>query len=486
MKTDHSGCHSLRVLFIEPPKDFWFILGEYIPPPFGILTLAAYLEANYKDIETEVVDCQAEELNWEKLEKRIDSFQPDLVAPSGLGTCNAYNVIHTANLTKQVTPSAKTVVGGQHFTALADGTLRTQPNIDFIIRGEGEKTLTELTDRLREHKSLDSVAGLSFRHENQVIHNKDRPLIQDLNSLPMPAYHHVQKHMKKYYFALMADKNSPFAIIEGSRGCSNNCIYCSQWRFWKKTQRNKSPQRIADELQHLHTEYGTRFFWLTDDNTGLGPRMNELCDEIIKRKINEEITWFIQARCAEIIQSKGILPKMRKAGNVWVLIGFDGPDAQTLEAFRRKGITQPTAKESVELLKKNGIFAQGTFIIGQRGDSHESIKGLKEYADWLDPDIATFMTLTPFPGTEVYETAKANNWIEDQDWSHYDMIHAIMPTEHLTREEVQKELYECYRTYFGSWNRIYGRILSGNPITRQTYQYLARKAILTNLRNLFP
>jgi anaerobic magnesium-protoporphyrin IX monomethyl ester cyclase len=169
-----------------------------------------------------------------------------------------------------------------------------------------------------------------------------------------------------------------------------------------------------------------------------------------------------------------------------MLIGFDGPDAQTLEAFRRKGITQPTAKESVELLKKNGIFAQGTFIIGQRGDSHESIKGLKEYADWLDPDIATFMTLTPFPGTEVYETAKANNWIEDQDWSHYDMIHAIMPTEHLTREEVQKELYECYRTYFGSWNRIYGRILSGNPITRQTYQYLARKAILTNLRNLFP
>jgi anaerobic magnesium-protoporphyrin IX monomethyl ester cyclase len=291
--------------------------------------------------------------------------------------------------------------------------------------------------------------------------------------------------MKKYYFALMAEKNAPFAIIEGSRGCFNNCIYCSQWKFWKKTQRNKTPQRIADELEHLHAEYGTKFFWLTDDNTGLGPRMNELCDELINRKINEEITWFIQARCDEIIQSKDILPKMRKAGNIWMLIGFDGPDAQTLEAFRRKGITQSAAKESVELLKKNGIFAQGTFIIGQRNDSHESIKSLNEYADWLDPDIATFMTLTPFPGTEVYETAKANSWIEDQDWSHYDMIHAIMPTEHLTREEVQKELYECYRTYFGSWNRIYGRIFSGNPITRQTYQYLARKAILTNLRSLF-
>ena len=475
----------MRILLVEPPKDFWFVMGEYTPPPFGILTLAAYLEANIQNAEIEVIDCQAEEMNWEKLGKRMESFQPDLVAPSGLGTCNAYNVLQTVNLAKQVSPSAKTIVGGQHFTALADETLRTQPNVDFVIRGEGEKTFTELTNHLDEHKPLDSVAGLSFRHKNQIIHNQDRPLIQDLNSLPMPAYHKVQQHMKKYYFALMAEKNTPFAIIEGSRGCFNNCIYCSQWKFWKKTQRSKSPKRIADELEHLYTEYGTRFFWLTDDNTGLGPRMSDLCDEITRRKISDDISWFIQARCDEILQSKDIVPKMRKAGNVWMLIGFDGPDAQTLEAFRRKGITQSAAKESVELLRKNDIFIQGTFIIGQRDDSHESIKALLEYANWLDPDIATFMTLTPFPGTEVYETAKASGWIEDQDWSHYDMIHSIMPTKHLTREEVQKELYECYRTFFGSWNRIYGKIFSSNPITRHAYQYLARKAILTNLRSLF-
>ena len=475
----------MRILLVEPPKDFWFVMGEYIPPPFGILTLAAYLEANTRNAEIEVIDCQAEEINWEELEKRIESSQPDIVAPSGLGTCNAYNVIHTVNLAKQVNPSIRTVVGGQHFTALADETLTTHQNVDFIIRGEGEQTLTELVITIQKQRSLGSVLGLSFRHKDKVIHNPDRSLIQDLDSLPMPAYHLVKQHMKKYYFALMANKNTPFAIIEGSRGCFNNCIYCSQWRFWENTQRSKSPRRIADELEHLHTEYGTKFFWLTDDNTGLGPRMNELCDEITSRKISDEITWFIQARCDEIKQSKDIVPKMRKAGNTWMLIGFDGPDTQTLEAFRRKGITQSTAKESVELLRKNDIFVQGTFIIGQRDDSHESIKGLLEYADWLDPDIATFMTLTPFPGTEVYETAKGNGWIEDQDWSHYDMIHSIMPTKHLTREEVQKELYECYRTFFGSWNRIYGKIFSSNPITRQTYQYLARKAILTNLRSLF-
>jgi len=372
MKSDNSGSYTLRVLFVEPPKDFWFVMGEYIPPPFGVLTLAAYLETNNKDVEVEVIDCQAEEMSWEKLEKRIEAFQPDLVAPSGLGTCNVYNVLQTTNLTKQTSPEAKTVVGGQHFTALADETLKTQQNVDFIIRGEGEQTLAELVNSLEKDRPLDSVAGLSFRHKDHVIHNQDRKLIQDLNFLPMPAYNHVQQHMKKYYFALMANKNTHFAIIEGSRGCFNKCSYCSQWKFWRETQRSKSPKRIADEIEYIHTEYGTKFFWLTDDDTDLGPRMNELCDEIIGRELNDDVTWFIQARCDEIMQARDLVPKMREAGNVWMLLGFDGPGAQTFEKFRRKRTNQSTAKESVELLSKNNILVQGTFIIGQRDDSEST------------------------------------------------------------------------------------------------------------------
>ena len=95
------------------------------------------------------------------------------------------------------------------------------------------------------------------------------------------------------------------------------------------------------------------------------------------------------------------------------------------------------------------------------------------------------MTLTPFPGTEIYEIAKTNGWIEDTNWNNYDMIHAIMPTEHLTKEEVQEELYECYRTFFGSWNRRYKGLFSHNEIKKRTYQFLARKAIVAGLRSLF-
>jgi anaerobic magnesium-protoporphyrin IX monomethyl ester cyclase len=458
-------------------------MGEYLSPPLGILTLASYLESQNENIDIEVVDCQAEKLGWEGLEKRIESFEPNVVAPSGLGTCNAFAVLRTVEVAKKVDPAITTVVGGQHFTALANESPEAFLNVDFVVRGEGEQTLAELIDALDEEKPLANIEGLSFRHEGGIIHTPDRPLISDLDSLPFPAYHFVKQHMKEYHFALMAD--TPYAIIEGSRGCYHNCSYCSQWRFWRNHYRAKSPERIADELRYIHEEYGSEFFWLADDNFVLGERVSDLCDEIINRGLADDVSWFCQARPDDIVRSRILLPKMRRADNIWMLVGLDGPDPETLETFRRKGISQSNSKEAMDLLRQNDIFSQGMFIIGERSDSHESIAALKNYADWLDPDIATFMTLTPFPGTEVYEIAKRNGWIEDTNWSNYDMIHAIMPTEHLTREEVQEELYECYRFFFGKWKRRYQGFFSDNPITRRTYQFLARQAVLTGLRSLF-
>jgi len=474
----------LRVLFIEPPKDFWFIMGEYIPPPFAILTLAGYLESKNPNIEIEVIDCQVEKLDWDGLKKRIESFRPDVVAPNTLSTCNVYTVLRTAELAKSIDPSIRIIVGGRHFTSLADETLRDHSDIDIIIRGEGEQSLNNVVRTLKEKKPLSNLIGISYRRDGKITHAPDGPLIEDLDALPYPAYHFVSEYMEDYYFSLMAEKDSPFAIIEGSRGCRHNCSYCTQWNFWRRNHRAKSPKRIVDELEYVNMKYGSRFFWMTDDNMGLGKRVSDLCDEILKRDLNG-VTWFCQARCDDIVNNKNLIPKMRRAGNIWMLVGFDTPDTDVLEVYRRNGVTKSNAKKAVKLLRSNDIFSQGTFIIGERRDSRESIEALKEYADWLDPDIATFMTLTPYPGTEIYEIAKRNGWIEDTNWNNYDMIHAIMPTEHLSREEVQEKLYECYRTFFGSWNRRYQGLLSKNIIARRTYQYLAKKAILTGLRNLF-
>lgn len=119
------------------------------------------------------------------------------------------------------------------------------------------------------------------------------------------------------------------------------------------------------------------------------------------------------------------------------------------------------------------------FIIGARKDTAESIAKIREFANELDPDFAIFSILTPFPGTRIYEEARRNGWIEDHNWAHYDMVHAIMPTETLSRMEVQKELYMCYRSFYGSWNRRLKGLFSTNKLLRRAYRHMTAKGILT-------
>ena len=473
----------MKVLFVEPPKDFWFILGQYIPPPLGILALAGYLEKAVPDVEVEVIDSQAEGLDWTGLEKRIDAFKPDLVAPSGMSTANAFLALRTAELAKSIDPATKTVLGGQHFTALSEETLRKYPEVDYIVRGEGEETLAELVRSLLLEMDPIEVRGIALRSRGRTQINEDRPFICDLNSLPYPAYHLVARHMKNYYFSLMAKKETPFAIVEGSRGCSHKCSYCSQSPFWKHSQRRKTAKRIADELEHLNNTYGSSLFWLTDDYFRLDTEAEKLAEEIIRRGL--KISWFCQVRCDDIVENRAVLQRLKESGCVWMLVGFDTPSPGTLLNFRREGINSDVAKEAVNALRENEIFSQGTFIIGERKDSKAAIEALRKYADWLDPDIATFMALTPYPGTEIYDEAVLRGWLEDENWAHYDMVHAIMPTENLTRGEVQEELYRCYDEFFGNWSRRFRGMNSENPYTRRTYQYLARQAIMTGLRSLF-
>jgi anaerobic magnesium-protoporphyrin IX monomethyl ester cyclase len=474
----------LRVLFVEPPKDFWFVMGEYLPPPLGLLQLAAYLESRTRGVEIEVLDCQARMVDWKGLERRIEEFDPDIVASSGLATCNTYVAVRTLETAKKVKPKVLTVVGGQHFTATAHESLEAYPEIDVIIRGEGEQTLVELVKAVVDKSSFSNVRGLSFRHKGRVCHTSSRPLIENLDTLPFPGYHFVEDAVHRYHFTMMAGRSTRYALIEGSRGCPYKCSFCSQWVHWQGRWRVKSPKRIADEMEFCYVNYGSRFFWLTDDNFGLGQHANELCNEIIRRDFAEDIMWFMQARCDDVVRHSRILPKLRKAGNRWILLGVETPNRSTLEAFD-KNITPEDSAKAVKLLKQNDIFAQTTFIIGERKDSEESMERLREFVNEIDPDLAIFMILTPFPGTKIYEEAKRNGWIEDTNWAHYDMVHAIMPTQYLTRMEVQEQLYECYRSFYSSLPRRLRGLFSTNKLKRKTYRYLASQSVLRELKRLF-
>jgi anaerobic magnesium-protoporphyrin IX monomethyl ester cyclase len=473
----------MKVLFIEPPKDEWFVMGDYLPPPYGIIQLAAYLEREVKGVEVEVLDCNAEQVDWKNMEKRIEAANPDIVASSSLATCNTYAVARALETAKKVNPEILTVTGGQHFTATPQESLEAFPEIDVIVRGEGEETLRDLVKSADSKSAFSKVKGISFRHNGKMIHNPNRPLIENLEQLPFPGYHLVKDTVHKYHFALMGGRDAPYALIEGGRGCPHQCTFCTQWRHWQAKWRLKSPSRIADEMEFCYRNHGSKFIWLTDDNFGAGARACDLADEILKRGISDDATWFVQARCDDIIRNKQVLPKLRRSGLNWVLLGVENSEPSTLSDFK-KGITPEEAKTAVKLLKENGIFAHAMFILGQRKDNAQSIAKLGEFANELDPDFALFCALTPFPGTEVFEEAKRNGWIEDWNWSHYDMIHAIMPTETLPRTEVQEELYSCYRSFYGSWRRRFGGLFSNNELKRRTYWHMASKGIIQQIKAL--
>jgi anaerobic magnesium-protoporphyrin IX monomethyl ester cyclase len=473
----------VKVLFVEPPKDFWFVMGEYLPPPLGILNLAAYLESRDKSIEIEVLDCQAQELDWSKFARYIESSDPDIVAPSALATCNTFTAIRAVSTAKEVNPDVITVVGGQHFSATAQESLESYPELDVIVRGEGEQTFAEVVQSFKEGRpALSTVRGISFRHKEGIVHTPPRPLIENLDDLPLPGYHFVEESMNKYHFTLMAGAKN-YALIEGSRGCPHKCTFCSQWKHWNGTWRKKSPKRIADEFQYCYNRFGSEFLWLTDDNFGLGKHANNLCDEITDRGIADDIMWFMQVRCDDIINHRQVLPKMRKAGNRWMLVGIESGSGSTLESFH-KTINPEDAKQAMKVLKEHDIFAQATLIIGERKDTAESIANLRKFVNHIDPDLAIFMILTPFPGTELYDVAEQNRWIEDLNWAHYDMAHAIMPTETLSTTELQEELFNCYRSFYGSASRRFKGLFSLNKLKRRTYRYLAGQGLLKMLRDL--
>lgn len=474
----------MKILFIEPPKDMFFVMGEYLPPPYGIIQLAAYLEKNVKRVDLEILDCNAEQVDWRGMEKRIESFAPDIVASSALATCNTYVVVRTLETAKKVDPNILTVTGGQHFTATAQESLEEYPVIDVIVRGEGEQTLAELARNGKDKSALPETKGISFRQGSRVVHNAPRPLIENLDALPFPAYHLVEHNMNKYHFATMAGREASYVLIEGSRGCPHECTFCTQWKHWHGKWRLKSPMRVAEEMEFCQRNFGSKFIWLTDDNFGAGTRANDLADEIIKRGVPGSSTWFVQARCDDIVRNREVLPKLRRSGLNWVLLGVENSESATLDAFK-KGITPTEAKTAVRLLKDNGIFAHVMLIIGGRKDTVESIRKQQEFANDLDPDFSMFSALTPFPGTQVYEEAKQNGWIEDFNWSHYDMVHAIMPTEALSRMEVQEQLYECYRSFYGPWKRKLQGVFSGNRLKRRVFRYMAHRSLLEQLKSMF-
>jgi anaerobic magnesium-protoporphyrin IX monomethyl ester cyclase len=470
------------LLFVEPPRNFWFVMGEYLPPPSALLILAAYVERELPGTDIEIVDCQADRLDWSSLERYIESANPTIVLTSGF-TTNAYTCAKTCEIAKNVSEDIITIVGGIHFSFTPEESLRSFPEIDYIVRGEGEQTVIDLLRILEKKGKISEVKGISYRKNNEIIHNPPRPLIENLDTLPYPAYHLVEEKLKRYHFTMMAGRNTRYMILEGARGCEHHCSFCTQWSHWGSRWRTKSAKRIADEIEFLHDTYGGVFLWLTDDHMNLSARGKQLYEELRQKPCKEDIMLFFQTRTDDVAHHPDLVGKLREVGTYWIMCGVENDSEETLKEYK-KGTKTSDAYATMKILNENDIFAQAMFVIGARRDTHESIERLRQFSIDLAPDIAIYTALTPFPGTVYYETAKNSGWIQDTNYSNYDMAHAIMPTDSLTRKEVQEELWRCYQTFYGSLTKNIAGVFSKNKLKRTMYRHMAGQFVLEKFRRL--
>jgi len=471
-----------KILFIEPPRLYWFVMGEYCPPPTTLLTIAAYVEKELPDVGINVLDCQAGNVDWKGVERYIESYDPSMVITSGF-TCNAYSCARTVEIVKNIDKDIVTVVGGIHFTSVPDESLINFPEIDYIVRGEGELTIVELIKSLENGKKIGNIKGLSFRHNGKNIHTPNRPLIKNLDSLPYPAYHLVEEYLSKYHFSMMAGKNTRYLVLEGARGCDHRCTFCTQWKHWNGMWRSKSPKRVVDEIEFLNKTFGGVFLWLTDDHFNIKMRGKKFCEELKKRRCKEDIMLFLQARTDDVSNNPDIVKKLREVGTYWIMCGVERGEKEILKEFK-KNIKKEDAYKAMKTLRENDIFSHAMFVIGTRTDTHESIERLRQFSYDIESDFSIYTALTPFPGTIYYNAAKEKGWIHDDNYSNYDMAHAIMPTEMLTRKEVQEELWKCYNFFWGSYKRNISGLFSKNKLKRKLYHHMAGQHVLRKFRRL--
>jgi anaerobic magnesium-protoporphyrin IX monomethyl ester cyclase len=460
----------MKVLLVEPLKVIWEMMRPCIPVPLGLAQLAAVLEE--QKIDVKIIDCTALNIGRQALAEAIRQEQPEIVGTTAL-TPFLYKAVEVAGVAKEVDRRIITVLGGPHVTYLPEKTLRENAAIDIVACGEGDRVMVDLVRCIERAGQLSQVKGIGFRSNGSVILTEPQPLV-DVDELPLPAYHLLPMH--RYYFVLLGR----FATVIASRGCPHRCTFCSEWRFWGSRWRQRDPKKIGDELELLVRRYKVESIWFGDDCFNVSAEMiRGICDEIKTRNLS--FNWFYQGRADLLVEHRDLLPLMKETGNRMVQIGIEASTDRELEEMN-KNLSLDKVAEAVKLLRNHDIVAQGLMIVGTRNDSAESIIQKVRYMQRLDVDFPIFTMFTPFPGSDVYNEAKVNNWLETEDYSLYDMSNAIMPTKHLTREQLMASYRWCYAAYYMNiWKLIKG-LLSKNDWKRKIWRHMLKFSLKQMVR----
>jgi len=447
----------VRVLLIQPPFTTRVVFKSKRPPmyePLGLAYLAAAVREKGYDVA--VLDCIAEAwwvqrpdgeltrfgLPEPEIEREIGDFAPDLIGVTCQFTGFDKDCLDVATLAKRALPNVPVVFGGADATARAD-TFIQNPNIDVIVRGEGETPFLAILEhyararKLPVHVPGTTVAGCV---------NPVADEIADLDTVPMPArgllpmktYLEDQKAIMPYA------KRRPIGFMISSRGCPYNCIFCSTTKIWRKW-RPRSPKCVVDEIELLVNDYGCHEIAFQDDSFLANPaRVSTICDEILRRSI--DISWTVPPGLTVPTVNEEVLCGMRAAGFYRACFPIESGDPAML-AYIRKPIKLDRVRAIIEYCNQLGLWTYGNFIIGFPEQTPESVEKTAEYAINSGLDMINVYVAQPYAGSDLYDVFQDLGLLDAPEADASTVFHTMYDTKHFTAEELRAKRDEIYRRF---------------------------------------
>jgi anaerobic magnesium-protoporphyrin IX monomethyl ester cyclase len=426
----------LNITLANPPQ-----FTRYPQPPLGLAVIAAVLErAGYN---VSVIDANALNLKPEEIPALVGGA--DIVGLTAM-TPTITTALNIASYIKQASPGRKIILGGAHATMLPGETMASSPNIDIIVRGEGEDTILELMQALESSRSIGTVAGITYRDGEKITATQDRADFVTMDNLPFPAYHLLP--LEKYRPHPPHGMASPFAAVVTSRGCPYHCAYCSKPVFGSRC-RAQSPARVVDELAYLKDRFGIREVAFYDDSFTLEKkRVHAIAERILSSDL--KIMWTCETRVNLV--DKELLVHMKRAGCYAVAYGIESASPEIIRTLN-KDTTLAQVEEAVRRSREAGLQVIGYFMLGSPGETPETIRQTIKFAKKLKVDFAQFAVTTPFPGTELYDIFMKGR-TEKIPWDSFVYAGTDNPTipmfesDQLSREDLKTWLRRAYRTFY--------------------------------------
>lgn len=460
---------AMKILLINPPQKG--VYGKMSPPsfpPIGLAYIAANLEAN--NYEVNIIDVDAEKLSEPEIIAKIRNYSPDIIGITS--TTPTFNkALKMAELIKKNIQS-KIVLGGIHVTIFPRDF--PEEDVDFLIRGEGEITFLELVKTIETgNNDFSNISGLSYKKDGQIIHNENRKLIENLDTLPFPAWHLFKRNNYSYPDTLRV----PVLPIMTSRGCPGKCIYCCTKSIFGHRFRARSAKNIIDEIEKNIHEYNVKEIHIWDDCfTANKRRVFEFCSELKKRDL--DLTFAFPNGLRVDYVNEEILSALKEVGVYSVAFGVESGNQLVLDSIKKE-ITLIQVENAVAICKKLKLETWCFFLIGVPIDTKKTIEETIQFSIYLDPDIAKFHLLKPFPGTEVYQQLLQCKLLLSYNYDDYG-IHTkpVHRLSEVNEDELIQMQKMAYRRFYLRPSKILNQIRRLKSTNRIKQNLLAAISIL--------